>query len=66
MSGTTNAAIAAAFASVSFGAAAVVTRFVIGDIEPVPLAFLRYLIASLLLGGDDMAQRQQRRIADGV
>lgn len=49
MSGTTNAAIAAAFASVSFGAAAVVTRFVIGDIEPVPLAFLRYLIASLLL-----------------
>ena len=51
MSGTTNAAIAAAFASVSFGAAAAVTRFVIGDIEPVPLAFLRYLIASLLLAG---------------
>jgi hypothetical protein len=49
MSGTTNAAIAAAFASVSFGAAAVVTRFVIGDIEPAPLAFLRYLIVSLLL-----------------
>jgi len=43
------AAFAAAFASISFGASAVVTRAVIGDIDPILLAFLRFLIASLFL-----------------
>jgi drug/metabolite transporter (DMT)-like permease len=43
------AIVAAAFASISFGASAVVTRSVIHDIDPILLAFLRFLIASLLL-----------------
>jgi drug/metabolite transporter (DMT)-like permease len=43
------AGLAAAFASISFGMAVVVTRSVVGATDPVLLAFLRFLIASLLL-----------------
>lgn len=42
-------AIAAAIASVFFGASVVATRFVVGQTQPVSLAFLRYLIATLCL-----------------
>lgn len=49
MSSMARATIAAATASILFGATVVVTRAVIGDIDPILLAFLRFLIASLLL-----------------
>lgn len=49
MNKTMQAGLAAALASISFGASVVVTRYVIGDIEPLLLAFLRFLIASLCL-----------------
>ena len=42
-------AVAAALASVFFGASVVATRFIANDIDPLILAFLRYLIASLCL-----------------
>jgi drug/metabolite transporter (DMT)-like permease len=42
-------ALAATVASVCFGASVVATRFVVGQTEPVTLAFLRYGIASLCL-----------------
>jgi drug/metabolite transporter (DMT)-like permease len=42
-------AIAAASASVFFGASVVATRFVVSQTHPVSLAFLRYLIATLCL-----------------
>ena len=40
---------AAAVASLSAGASIVATRFVVGDLEPVSLAFYRYLVASICL-----------------
>ena len=40
---------AAAVASFSAGASIVATRFVVGDLEPVSLAFYRYLVASICL-----------------
>lgn len=49
MNKAAQATAAAACASISFGAAVVVTRAVIGNIDPILLAFMRFLIASLLL-----------------
>jgi drug/metabolite transporter (DMT)-like permease len=49
MSKTVQASLAAALASISFGASVVVTRYLISDMEPLLLAFLRFLIASLCL-----------------
>lgn len=43
------AAIASAVASVLFGASVVATRYVVGQTQPVSLAFLRYGIATLCL-----------------
>jgi drug/metabolite transporter (DMT)-like permease len=43
------AAIAASTASIVFGASVVATRFVVAQTQPVSLAFLRYLIASVCL-----------------
>ena len=40
---------AAAVASLSAGASIVATRFVVGDLEPLSLAFYRYLVASICL-----------------
>jgi drug/metabolite transporter (DMT)-like permease len=61
------AVVAAAFASISFGVAVVVTRFVIGDIDPVVLAFLRFLIATLLLApGLVLGSLRQFRLGDIV
>jgi drug/metabolite transporter (DMT)-like permease len=42
-------ALAATVASVCFGASVVATRFVVGQTEPVTLAFLRYGMATLCL-----------------
>lgn len=42
-------ALAATVASMCFGASVVATRFVVGQTEPVTLAFLRYGIATLCL-----------------
>ncbi len=42
-------ALAATVASVCFGASVVATRFVVGQTEPVTLAFLRYGIATVCL-----------------
>lgn len=42
-------ALAAAIASMCFGASVVATRFVVKQTQPVSLAFMRYLIASLCL-----------------
>lgn len=41
--------IAAAFASIFFGASVIATRFVVSQTQPVSLAFMRYAIASLCL-----------------
>ena len=43
------AALAASVASVIFGASVVATRFVVAQTQPVSLAFLRYLIATVCL-----------------
>ncbi len=43
------AELAAAVASICFGASVVATRFVVSQVDPVALAFLRYLIAILCL-----------------
>ena len=40
---------AAAVASLSAGASIVATRFVVGDLEPISLAFYRYLVATICL-----------------
>jgi len=42
-------ALAATVASVCFGASVVATRYVVGQTDPVTLAFLRYAIATLCL-----------------
>ena len=42
-------ALAASVASVVFGASVVATRFVVAETDPVSLAFLRYLLATLCL-----------------
>jgi drug/metabolite transporter (DMT)-like permease len=42
-------ALAAAFASVFFGASVTATRFVVAELDPLTLAFLRYLIGALCL-----------------
>jgi drug/metabolite transporter (DMT)-like permease len=49
MNKTILANIAAAFSALSAGASIVVTRFVIHETNPVSLAFLRYLIATICL-----------------
>ncbi len=54
------ASLAAALASISFGASVVVTRYVISDIEPMLLAFLRFLIASLCLAPIFLVGAQER------
>lgn len=42
-------AVAASVASMCFGASVVATRFVVSQTQPVSLAFMRYLIASICL-----------------
>ena len=49
MNKTILANIVAAFSALSAGASIVVTRFVIHETNPVSLAFLRYLIATICL-----------------
>jgi drug/metabolite transporter (DMT)-like permease len=49
MSDALRASLAAASASIFFGASVVVTRFVVDAIDPILLAFIRFLIASLCL-----------------
>lgn len=53
-------ALAAAFASVFFGASVTATRFVVAEIEPLTLAFLRYLIGALCLLPFLVARKQPR------
>ena len=45
MQGSLGAEFAAAIASICFGASVVATRYAVSQIEPVSLAFLRYVIA---------------------
>jgi drug/metabolite transporter (DMT)-like permease len=49
MSDALRASLAAASASIFFGGSVVVTRFVVDAIDPILLAFIRFLIASLRL-----------------
>jgi drug/metabolite transporter (DMT)-like permease len=70
-SDTTRAALAAAVASICFGASVVATRFVVAQTQPVSLAFMRYLIAIACLApivcrGSALAMPRRDLLAIGV